>query len=99
MNVLRKFDRRRIFITIGFFLFLFGCASTENVGQSWVGYSESQLFMEWGAPTRSATSGDTTIQTWNRRNGYGRVTCQQNMVVRYESVVGHSSNCGFGFIK
>ena len=89
----------KVIITISFFLLLFGCASTQKIGQSWVGYSESKLFIEWGAPTRSATSGDTTVHTWDRRNGYGRVTCQQNMVVRDKKVVGHSSNCGLSFIR
>lgn len=79
-------------------LVLGGCATAQQVGESWMGLTETQLLTSWGAPTRTATSGSKTIHTWERRNGYGQVTCQQTMVVSNGVVSGHSSNCGIGFI-
>ena len=99
MSKVKYFFRLRSFIVLLFALLLFGCQSAQKIGESWVGSTERQLFKSWGAPTRSATSGNDIVHTWERRNGYGRITCQQTLIVRKGKVIDHSSDCGYGFIK
>ena len=83
------------FLVFGVVALLVGCSSADKVGQSWVGSPATRLLAEWGAPSRTAEVDDTTIYTWERRNGYGQIKCQQTLVVRGGFVVDHSSDCGY----
>lgn len=40
------------------FATLFGCTTTKQVMDSWVGATKQRLVMNWGAPTRSADDGN-----------------------------------------
>jgi hypothetical protein len=87
---------RKLFKIIPIIL-LAGCASSSDIGKAWVGYPEEKLLTQWGAPSRTAKAGEKTIHTWERRNGYGKITCQQTMVISPTGyVVDHSSDCGIG---
>ena len=76
------------------FLVLAACASTSDAMKSWVGSTDAELMAQRGAPDRETTAaGGVRILTYNGRNGYGQIICQQTFTLRDGRVAAWSHNC------
>ena len=60
---------------------LAGCTNQQAVLETWKGDSESKLLANWGAPNRTAVSGDVKYLTYEIRNFFGYVVGSNTFIV------------------